>query len=160
MKLAILFVVLLFAAVAYALWIRPWMRGTSWGQAFLVKIEPVEIFLYKKSETIFIARTFQLLGVVLTFLNSIGQFDLSPFASLVPDRYQWIVAAWPIVFNAIGWMQERMRKDTTKPLEVVALPSDSSPTVLAAAKDAEVATAVAVQEIKIDAAATATAKAA
>jgi hypothetical protein len=126
-----------------AIWValvRPWLRTKDWAAGFFAKIETFEITVYKKSESILWARFLQLLGAVLTALASLGEFDLTPLFPFLPDKWKWVPGILPMVVSLAGWIQERMRKDTTKPLEVVALPEDKPPELAAAVSRAEAAT--------------------
>lgn len=110
----------------YALHGRDWLKSKPWAQGFFEFIEPVEIFIYKKSETILVARSLQFLGAILTLLTWIGSIDITPIMPLVPEKYQPYVHAGmsflPLVLNGLGAIVERLRNQTTKPLELVAVP--------------------------------------
>jgi hypothetical protein len=110
----------------YALQGRDWLKTKLWAQGFFEFIEPIEIFVYKKSETILVARSLQGLGAILTVLTWIGSIDITPIMPLVPEKYQPYVHAamsfLPLVLNALGAIVERLRNQTTKPLELVAVP--------------------------------------
>src|SRR6188768_2431154 len=110
----------------YALWGREWLKTKSWAQGFFEFIEPIEIFIYKKSETILVARSLQGLGAILTVLTWIGSIDITPIMPLVPEKYQPYVHAGmsflPLVLNGLGAIVERLRNQTTKPIELVAVP--------------------------------------
>lgn len=109
----------------YALQGRDWLKSKPWGQALLAKAEPVEIFLFKKSETLIVARTLQGLGAILTALTWLGSIDITPILPLVPEKYTAIVQAafsfLPLVLNGLGAIVERLRNRTTKPIELVAV---------------------------------------
>lgn len=113
---------------AYVVAIRPMMQKTAWGQAFLAKIEPIERMLWWKSETILWARFKIAIGLLLTLLTQAGQIDIMPLMPFIPDQYEgFIKFLWnmlPLAITLIGWTDERLRKDTTKPLEVVAMRTD------------------------------------
>jgi hypothetical protein len=126
MKVLIVLAVITGILLWYALKGRDWFKSTSWGQRFLVWIEPAEIWLYKKSEMLIVARGLQAMGATLTFLTWIGQIDITPILPLVPEKYAGIVQAvfsfLPLVLNGLGAIVERLRNRTTKPIELVALP--------------------------------------
>lgn len=124
----------------YVTVIRPWMRKTTWGRAFLDKIEPFERTVFQNSESLLWARFLAFLGSLLTLLIQIGQIDLSPIAPLLPEKWRWIPQAAPMVLFVAGIIQERLRRDTTKPLEIVAMRTDAPESVKAAAADAEAVT--------------------
>lgn len=114
------------ALLLYAIVIRDWMKSKPWAQGFFSVVEPIEIILFKKSETILAARTLQFLGGTLTFLTWIGSIDITPILPLVPDKYVEVVKAFfsclPLALNLLGAMFERLRNTTTKPVDLVALP--------------------------------------
>lgn len=145
--LAILALVTVLLAL-YVVIIRPRIRDKPWAQGFFKTIEPIEIKLWSKSESILWARFLQVLGVLLTFLAQIGQFDMTPFMPFIPDRYKWIPALLPLIVTAAGVINEALRKDVTTPLAVVAMPSDAPPAAKAAVTKAEVATEKAVVAVE------------
>lgn len=110
----------------YALWGRDWLRSKSWAQGFFARIEPVEIFLFRKSPTLLVARMLTGLGAVLTLLAQLGSIDITPLMPLVPDQYEGIVrVVWnllPMVVSGLGMIVENLRKKTTLPIEIVAVP--------------------------------------
>jgi hypothetical protein len=103
----------------YVVWLRPWLRDKPWAQSFFVRIEPVEIALWKKSESILWARFLQAVGLVVPLLQFVGAVDITPYLAIVPERYAPYLLLMIFVAGQIG---ERLRKDTTKPLDVVAAP--------------------------------------
>lgn len=136
----------------YALWGRDWLKNKPWAQPFFAWIEPYEIFLFKKSETILFARLLSGLGAVLTFLTQFGEIDLTPFMPFVPEKYQTFVNVavncLPLLITAVGWMVEKLRNATTKPIELVAVAEkDITPAVATAIVVAEVAKADAVTAV-------------
>lgn len=122
LPLALLVTVLLF----YALWGRDWLKTTAAGERFLSWVEPVEIMLFKKSETILFGRTLTVLGGLLTFLTQIGSIDITPLMPLVPEKYAGVVrVVWnllPMLVSGLGLVVEKLRYSTTKPIELVAVP--------------------------------------
>lgn len=136
----------------YAVWLRPLMRKTTWGVAFLDYVEPIERVLWWKSETILWARLKIVSGLLLTLLTQLGTLDITPLMPLVPEAYQGVIKVlWnmlPLVVTAMGWIDERLRKDTTKPLEIVAMRTDAPVEVKLAAQEAALATAQAVETAK------------
>lgn len=110
----------------YALQGREWLKSKPWAQGFFAWIEPIEIFVFKKSETILVARTLSGLGVVLTFLTQISTIDLTPIMPFVPEKYALYVQiafnALPLAITGLGAIVERLRNRTTKPIELAALP--------------------------------------
>jgi hypothetical protein len=146
----------------YALKGRDWLKSKPWAQPFFAWVEPYEIFLFKKSETILVGRTLQGLGYILTALQYLDGVNLAPIMPLVPEKYQFAlttaVGSVPLLLSIIGAIIERLRNRTTKPLELVAVPDKvvaESPklqeavAMADATKDEAVAvTAVAVAEAK------------
>jgi hypothetical protein len=126
MKTLVVLAVITGLILWYALWGRDWLKSKPWAHGFFEFIEPVEILLFKKSETLIVARTLQALGAILTALTWIGNIDITPILPLVPEKYTAIVQAvfsfLPLVLNGLGAIVERLRNQTTKPLELVAVP--------------------------------------
>jgi hypothetical protein len=126
MKTLIVLAVITGLILWYALHGREWLKAKSWAQGFFAFVEPIEIFLFKKSETILFARLKMLTGLLLMVLSQIGTIDLTPFMPFVPDQWEPYVRAvfnlLPLIITAVGWMDESLRKTTTKPLELVAVP--------------------------------------
>lgn len=134
--------------VLYALKGRAWLKSTSWGQRFLDWIEPVEIALFKKSETILFARLQQALGLVLTALTFLGTIDLTSFKAMVNPKWGWLFDCIPMAVTILGLISEYLRNRTTKPVEVVAAPATISPEAAAVVAAAENANAEAVAVVK------------
>ncbi|MDB5600886.1 MAG: hypothetical protein JWN71_2930 [Xanthobacteraceae bacterium] len=103
----------------YVVWLRPWLRDKPWAQGFFAGIEPVEIALWRKSESILWARFLQAVGLVVPLLQFVGAVDIAPYLAIVPEGYAPYLL---LVIFVAGQIGERLRKDTTKPLDVVALP--------------------------------------
>lgn len=136
----------------YVAFLRPYLRKQDWACAFFDAIEPIERVLWKKSETILFARMKIVIGLLLTLLTQAGTIDITPLMPFVPDQYEPLLKivwnAMPMTITVIGWMDERLRKDTTKPLEVVAMRPDAPVFVKEAAAQAEVANAQAVAVVQ------------
>lgn len=129
----------------YALGGRSWLKSKLWAQSFFVAIEPVEIFLYKKSETILIARFKIFVGLLLSALTSLGALDLTPIMPFVPEKYAFLAHAainlLPLAISIVGLIDEKLRNTTTKPVELVALPDkavENNPRIAEAVAMAEV----------------------
>jgi hypothetical protein len=126
MKILIVLSIITALLLWYALWGRDWLKTKPWAQSFFAKIEPIEIVLFKKSQTILLGRTLSGLGVLLTFLQQFNGIDLTPILPLVPEKYQGplniAVNSLPMTISVIGWMVEKLRNKTTKPVELVAVP--------------------------------------
>lgn len=138
--------------IFYAVFLRPRIRQTAWGKRFLNKIEPVERSLWWNSETILVARSTMALGGLLTFLTQLGTLDITPLLPLLKEQHRPILQAiWnllPLVITVLGWIVERLRKDTTRPLEVVAMRTDAPVEAQIAAEEAVAANARAVELAK------------
>lgn len=110
----------------YALSGRDWLKSKPWANGFFEFFEPIEILLFKKSETILVGRLLQVLGGILTFLTFVGSIDLTPILPLVPEKYQAMVngifSCLPLVLNGLGAIIEWLRNRTTKPIELVEIP--------------------------------------
>lgn len=151
LPLALIVAVLLW----YALYGRDWLKAKSWAAGFFEWVEPVEIFLYKKSQTILLARSLSVLGGVLTLLTQLGSIDITPLMPFVPEKYHAIVQfGWnllPLTITGLGMIVERLRNTTTLPLEVVAVPEKviaENPTVAAVVTNAVAAKTEAVAVVK------------
>lgn len=136
----------------YVAWLRPLMRKTAWGAAFLDYIEPMERVLWWKSETILFARLKIVAGLLLTALTQMGSIDITPLMPFVPDEYEGFVKfVWnmiPLTLTVMGWVDEKLRKDTTKPLEIVAMRTDAPVEVKIAAAEADQANKIVVAAVE------------
>lgn len=129
--IAIAFITVLLAL--YVVWLRPWMRNTTWGKNLLSYIEPMERMLWWKSESLLWSRFKIFLGTTLTVLVGIDWNSVSP---IFPEKYRPILVALPTLFVALdGLMGEPLRRDISKPLELVAMRTDAPPEVKAAAAE-------------------------
>lgn len=124
--------------LAYVLGGRSWLKRQPWAQGAFAKIEPVEIALWRKSETILWARFQQALGVILTLLMGIGTLDLSPLFPLLPDKYKWLPSLLPLIITVTGRIDEWNRLNTTKPIELVEVPDKAPPDVAEAIEAVEI----------------------
>jgi hypothetical protein len=153
--------VLLYGAIAftaalllYITYGRPWLKDQPWSKPFFDWVEPIEIFLFKKSETILFARLKIFGGLLLTFLAQVGTMDLSPLLGMLPEQHrplaQFAINLAPMLLTFIGMADERLRNTTTKPLELVALPEAKPlpPEVAAVVQAAEEVKAEAVAVVK------------
>jgi hypothetical protein len=131
----------------YAVWLRPWLKTKPWADGFFNLIEPVEIALFKKSETVLIGRLIWVGSLFVGAYDAVAVFaqslDLTPLttrlfdlAHIPPDmRGLAVTAALVLLGRLITWLRSR----TTKPLEVVAVASkDVTPAVAQALITAEV----------------------
>lgn len=126
MKTLLILAVITGLLLWYALHGRAWLKSKSWAGGFFAWVEPIEILVFKKSETILFARLKILTGLLLMILSQVGTIDLTPIMPFVPDKYEAYVRVafnlLPLTITAIGWMDEQLRKSVSKPIELVALP--------------------------------------
>jgi hypothetical protein len=147
--IAIAFVALL---IWYALAGRRWLRSTALGARFLDWIEPVEIVLFKKSETLLIGRLTWLGAGIVSAYDLLAVFasslDLTPITTrllyFIPDDLRGVVVSAGIA--ALGLMISWLRKRTAKPVELVAAPTTPETIAVEAKVEAANAEAVAVVE--------------
>lgn len=118
---------------------RQWLKAQPWTAWFyrLPFVEWIERTVFKKSESILWGRFLQALGYGLSAIASLGGIDLTPLAAVLPDGWAWLVSILPLVIALAGHIQVQLRLDTTKPIELVALPADVPPVVAAAAATVE-----------------------
>lgn len=143
-------------AFLYALVLRPWLKKQTWAQSFFAWIDPVELTLFKKSETILVGRLLWVGGLFVTFYDAAATFihslDITPLTtrifdwlSIPPDMRSLSMSAF---IGILGLLINRLRKTTTKPLELVAVPDAKLPPAAAqAVAQAEVAKDAAVQAV-------------
>jgi hypothetical protein len=151
--MTILFI--LFALTAFVLfWVvigRQWLKSKPWAAGFFAKIEPIEIALWSKSETLLWSRFLPFLMMLSGALTWLGAIDVSPLYILLPEKFHPWLAALPFVTVALlGVVNEILRWQTTKPVEIVAVPDNAPPAVATAIAVAEAAKIEAVAEIKIE----------
>lgn len=148
MKMFIIFTVIVVLIALYALVGRAWLKRQGWAAGFFAAIEPIEIALWSKSETILWARLKMLVGVLLTIATQAGAIDITKLLPLIPDQYDnSVIIAFnmlPMTISLLGMIDEKLRRDTTKPLEVTALPDILPPKAAAIVAQAEAAKADAV----------------
>lgn len=139
--------------IFYVAVFRPWLRQKSWAEGFFRLIEPIELHLWRKSETILFARFKMLIGMLLSLLTTIGQINVEPILAVFPVEQQGKIrlalGLLPLAITIIGWVDEQLRKDTSKPLELVALPENKPPEVVQAIMQADVAKVEAVAAIEV-----------
>jgi hypothetical protein len=136
--------------LAYVVIGRAWLKERPWASGFFAKVEPIEIALWRKSETILWARFQQVLGVVLTLLTQLGQLDLSPLFPLLPDNMKWLPAFLPLIISVAGRIEEWNRLRTTKPVELVEAPDAISAGTRAALIEATAAQENAVIAVEVE----------
>jgi hypothetical protein len=105
---------------------REWLKTKTWAQPFFAWVEPIEILLFKKSETILFARLKVFGGVALTYLVQASQIDWTPILPFIPEKYHFFVNAaissLPLLLSLLGVADEKQRYTATKPIELVAVP--------------------------------------
>jgi len=128
MRLFIILAIVSTLLLWYAVQGREWLKAKPWAKGFFAWIEPIEIALYKKSETILWARLKIIVGVLLTVLTYLGTIDLTPLMPFVPDQYETTVRALfnllPLTLSLLGMVDERLRNKTTQPIEFTAVPEN------------------------------------
>src|SRR6185369_9679106 len=117
-------------ALLYALVLRKWLKARPWAQGFFSAIEPIEIFFFKKSETVLVGRLVWFGGLLVTaydgFMAYFSSLNFAPLTTRimdflhVPEDLRAVVIS--AFVTALGLAIVRLRKTTTKPLELVALP--------------------------------------
>jgi len=140
----------------YALVLRPWLKTKPWAQRFFAWIDPLELALFKKSETILVGRLLWVGGLFVTFYDGLATFvqslDLTPLTTRIFD---WLhiptdmrsLSATAFV-GIIGLLINKLRKATTKPLELVAVSNANvTPAAAVAMAQADVAKDQAVQAV-------------
>ena len=128
--------------------------GSQWAVKWFDFWEPIEIYLWRKSETILFARLKVFVGALLTLLTQAGAIDLTPIMPFFPEKHRvWLQFAFnciPLTITVLGLMDEKLRRETTKPLELVAIrEEDVPPEIRAAIIAAEAAKKQAVAEVKL-----------
>lgn len=128
----VLVVVLLFA---YALWLRPWLKTKPWAEGFFAWVEPAELALFKKSETILVGRLLWVGGLFVSVYDGLAAFarslDMTPLTTRVLDFLQVPQDMRSLTLSAfltgIGLTINWLRVRTTKPLELVAVQESTAP---------------------------------
>lgn len=160
MTILLLVLALLVAlAFIYALVLRPWLKKQSWAQSFFAWVEPFEIALYKKSETVLIGRLLWVGGLFVTAYDAVAVFisslDITPLTTRALDAFHipqdmrglTVTAFIALVGRIITWLRAR----TTKPLELVAVPEAKvTPAAAVAIAKAEAAKDQAVQVVQAE----------
>ena len=160
MTIGITLAILIAILIWYALRGRAWLKTKPWAQPFFSWIEPVEIALFKKSETILVGRLLWVGGLLVTSYDGIAVFasslDLTPVTTRIfdalhipPDMRGLTVTAF---LGMIGLLMNWLRKRVTLPIEIVAVADkDVTPKVaeaIAVADQTKVEAVAAVAEAK------------
>ncbi|MBR0868942.1 hypothetical protein JQ633_01120 [Bradyrhizobium tropiciagri] len=152
----LVFAVVALIGVLYALVLRPWLKKQPWAQSFFAWVDPIELALFKKSETILMGRLLWVGGLFVTFYDGAAMFihslDITPlttrffdWAQIPQDLRSLSMSAF---IGIIGLLINRLRKTTTKPLELVAVPdAQVTPAAAQAMAKAEAAKEQAVQAV-------------
>lgn len=127
----------------YVLEGRAWLKTKRWADRFFALIEPLELKLYQKSETLLAGRLLSIGGFIVSAYDAVAlmlpQLNLTPVTNRllanVPEDLRGTVISG--VLMALGLLISWLRKRTTKPLEMVALPDELPPAVAAKVELAE-----------------------
>jgi hypothetical protein len=157
MKILLILAILAGLLLWYALQGREWLKAKPWARGFFAWVEPIELLLFKKSETILFARLKIVIGAVLTLLTQIGSIDLTPLMPFVPEKYQPFVHFGinliPLAISLMGYFDEKLRYTATKPVALVAVADkDITPEIadaMVAADAAKVEAVAAVEAEKV-----------
>lgn len=125
---------------------REWLKEQPWTGKFFSWIEPIEITLWRKSETILWSRLLMIAGIIPLFLQEVEKFNIPALQDLLPEMYRGF---WTLSFTVIGIVNEWLRRSTTKPLALVEIPETAPTKELEAVKSAEIATKEAVATVEI-----------
>jgi hypothetical protein len=117
-------------AFLYALVLRKWLKTQPWAEKFFSAIEPFEIALFKKSETVLVGRLVWFGGLLVTaydgFMAYFSSLNFAPLTTRIMDFLHIPQDLRGVTLSAfvtaLGLMIVRLRKTTTKPLELVAVP--------------------------------------
>lgn len=113
----------------YALAGRAWLKSKPWAQGFFAAIEPLEIFVFQKSETILVSRLLELGSLIVGSYDAIAVFvtsyDMNPVTTRIFDFLHVPADVRGIAMAGFIFIMARimasLRKRTTKPLEMVAV---------------------------------------
>lgn len=145
MKTLVALLVVTAVIAVYVVILRPWLRGQVWAEGYFKLVEPVELWLYSKSESILWSRFLMVFGALPGIMSQIGGFDFTPFIDWIPEKYRpWLFLG----VTLCGIVGEALRRDTTKSLDEVALPEEKPIEVEMAVKAVEIKREVAAEVIK------------
>jgi len=113
----------------YALVLRPWLKTQAWAVKFFAWIDPIELALFKKSETVLAGRLLWVGSGIVTLYDAVGAYfsslDFTPVTTRifdllhVPQDLRGLTLS--AFVTAIGLMIVNLRKKVTQPLELVAV---------------------------------------
>lgn len=111
--------------VWYAMAGRAWLKSQWWAEGFFAWIEPIEIRLYQKSETVLMGRLMWVGGAIVTLYDSLATFvtslDLTPVTnrmfSFIPADLRPLTISSGLI--GVGLLITWLRKRTTKALDQV-----------------------------------------
>lgn len=155
MRLVLIIIAALVAlSLWYALFGRKWLLTRPWAEGFFRFVEPVELALFKKSETILVGRLLWLGGGLVTLYDTLAVFasslDLTPLTAhllyWIPEDMRGLAVSAFIA--AIGLLVNWLRMRTSKPMEIVSLPIDTPREIAAPAEQAVAASEQAVATIQ------------
>ena len=117
----------------YAIIGRAWLKTKPPTESFFSWIEPAEIALYRKSETLLIGRLLSIGAGLVTAYDTLAaafsSLDLTPLTTRifdfahVPQDMRGI--AGTAMITGIGLLISWLRKRTTKPVELIEVPEKS-----------------------------------
>lgn len=130
----------------YVVGLRSWLRSKPWARGFFAIMEPIELRLFAKSETILWSRLLIIMGLLPPLLSQMGELNTPDFLALIPEKYK----PWATVsFTVVGIISEVLRRQTTLPLALVAVPDAVAADVAAPIRQAEVALKGAVSAVEV-----------
>ena len=124
MTKVLILLVIAMLLLGYIMQGRAWLKRQSWAAGFFAWIEPIEIALWRKSETILFARVLMLVGLIPSLLEQLNALNIPEIANLLPEQYR---GYWTLTFAVIGILVEFNRRYTTMPLSQVAAPDAEKP---------------------------------
>jgi hypothetical protein len=141
-------------AASWSLFFRDFLERQTWpwSQAFFNWLKPIEIRFWRNSKTIFMARLKMIVGALLSLFTQIGTISLEPLVMVFPPERQAFVRILlgliPLILTVLGVIDEYLRRETTKPIELVAVDASKLPPDTKQALDiAEMAKAEAVAAV-------------
>jgi hypothetical protein len=131
--------------VFWVLWGRNAMKRQPWAAGFFNAVEPIERWLWDKSETILWSRFLIVVGLLPPILDQLKILGDGGLLEVIPEQYRpWL----SLTITLCGIVSEVLRRSTTKPLEIVSLPENKPPAVAEAVERAEATKLEAVAAVK------------